>query len=218
MKKASATFLILLLASAGVQSETHPPFVGEDLSGVSCTGFSGGGYGPYDYMLRGRYSEQLRTVETYHFTTEVESLTRGKSTMSPYGDLAYTLRAWPNHHRALNSMSRYQFQVNRKRQGSEIPAECWFQRAIHYSPNDATTMMLYGMYLHRAGKLAMAKSQYKAALAIDSENIEANYNYGLLLVKLKEYSAAKRHAKKAYDAGFPLPGLRNQLAKVGQWP
>jgi tetratricopeptide (TPR) repeat protein len=217
MKITRLILSITLLAAPSLQADTHPPFVGQDLRGVSCAGFSGG-YGPYDYTLRGGYAEQLLTVESHHFNRDVESLTRGQTTMLPYGDLAYTLRAWPNHHRALNSMSRYQLQMSRKGQAIEIPAECWFQRAIRYSPKDATTYMLYGMYLQKAGKLDMARDQYQAALTINPNSADANYNYGLLLVTLKEYEAAKKHAKKAYDAGFPLPGLRNQLTRAGQWP
>ena len=217
MKITPIIFLLLSLSAPSLQADTHPPFVGQDFRGVVCAGFSGG-YGPFDYTQRGRYAEQLRTVKSHHFNSNVESLTRGQTTMLPYGDLAYTLRAWPNHHRALNSISRYQLKANRKNQALEIPAECWFQRAILYSPKDATTYMLYGIYLQKAGKAAMAKEQYQAALAIDPDNIEANYNYGLLLVTLKEYEAARKHAKNAYDAGFPLPGLRNQLTRAGQWP
>jgi hypothetical protein len=33
----------------------------------------------------------------------------------------------------------------------------------------------------------------------------------------KDYDLAKTHAKKAYELGFPLPGLKNQLIKVGKW-
>jgi hypothetical protein len=36
-------------------------------------------------------------------------------------------------------------------------------------------------------------------------------------VKKKDYEQARTHARKAYDQGFPLPGLRNQLIQAGKW-
>jgi hypothetical protein len=33
----------------------------------------------------------------------------------------------------------------------------------------------------------------------------------------KDYELAKTYAKKAYELGFPLPGLKNQLIKAGKW-
>ncbi|WP_146003606.1 hypothetical protein [Kineobactrum sediminis] len=138
--------------------------------------------------------------------------------MLPYGDLAYTLGAWPNHHRALNAISRYQMVSSRKGEQLRIPAECWFQRAIQFSPRDATTRMLYAMHLQKVGKLEAARAIYVEALELDSRNIQLHYNYGLLLAAMKNYPEARRHAKIAYDAEFPLPGLRNQLSRAGHWP
>ena len=217
MKIALVILLLLSVPVSKLQADNHPPFVGRDLRGIACAGFSGG-YGPYDYTLRGSYAEQLRVVESHHFTRNVESLKRGSTTILPYGDLAYTLRAWPNHHRALYSISRYQLRLNRKNETIPIPAECWFQRAVLYSPKDATAYMLFGMYLQKAGRVEMAQEKYQAALDIDPDNIKAHYNYGLFLVSQERYEEAKHHAKRAYDAGFPLPGLRNQLTQAGKWP
>jgi hypothetical protein len=33
----------------------------------------------------------------------------------------------------------------------------------------------------------------------------------------KNYEQAKIYAKKAYELGFPLPGLKNQLIQAGKW-
>ncbi len=124
-----------VLISVSGHGDSHPPFTGQDLAGRPCAGFSGG-YGPYDYTQRHAYSKQLRRVEKHHFTSDVEFLKRGSTTMLPYGDLAYTLRAWPNHHRALNAISRYQLRMKRKNKSIDIPAECWFKRAISYTRRD----------------------------------------------------------------------------------
>ena len=43
------------------------------------------------------------------------------------------------------------------------------------------------------------------------------YNLGLIYVDLKDYENAREYAKRAYDGGFPLPGLRQKLVQAGQW-
>ncbi len=37
-----------------------------------------------------------------------------------------------------------------------------------------------------------------------------------MYLKEKDYEQAIVHAKKAYELGFPLPGLRNKLMKTGK--
>jgi tetratricopeptide (TPR) repeat protein len=44
---------------------------------------------------------------------------------------------------------------------------------------------------------------------------EINYFLGLVLVDLKDYAAAREYARKAYTLGYPLPGLRDKLARAG---
>jgi hypothetical protein len=34
---------------------------------------------------------------------------------------------------------------------------------------------------------------------------------------MKDYGKAVEYAKKAYDLGFPLAGLRNKLKQAGKW-
>ncbi|WP_420796964.1 tetratricopeptide repeat protein [Ectothiorhodospira variabilis] len=67
----------------------------------------------------------------------------------------------------------------------------------------------------RTGDQAAAKEQLVKASELDSENPEAHYNMGLLFYRLSEYERALSHAKEAYSAGYPLPGLRNLLEGRG---
>ena len=60
-----------------------------------------GQYGPYDYHT---HKDKLQVVERYHFTAVVEALTRGSQNTLAGGDIDYTLRAFPNRHRALLAM------------------------------------------------------------------------------------------------------------------
>lgn len=71
-------------------------------------------YGPFDYTNPEHRSKNLGVVERFHFTLEVESLIRGKSSYI-WGDLDYTLRAFPNHHRALYAFARYEIRERQKK-------------------------------------------------------------------------------------------------------
>ena len=69
---------------------------------AACGPLETGGYGPYDYTNPIHFREKLPIVEGAHFDAGVESL-RGhlkKNAGTLDGDLDYTLRAFPNHHRA----------------------------------------------------------------------------------------------------------------------
>ena len=77
------------------------------LAGFACAasaqtnpcGELGNSFGPFDY--RTVPEQPKRLVEGAHFTPVVESLIRGNTASGPGGDIDYTLRAMPNHHRAL---------------------------------------------------------------------------------------------------------------------
>lgn len=174
-------------------------------------------YGPFDYRDPS-FAENLHLVEIAHFTTSVESLIRGNTAIRPGHDLDYTLRAFPNHHRALNAMARYQLRFP----GGPPPkahytAECYFQRAIRFTPDDEMVYMLRGNYRARSGKYKEALKDYEKALQLKPESAEIHYNLGLLYIKLKDYEKARLHALRAYQGGFPLPGLRDQLQRLGKW-
>jgi tetratricopeptide (TPR) repeat protein len=192
------------------------PWVGETLWGAPCEG-GGQGFGPFDYTQRAQYSRQLMEVEGAHFPPQVENLISGKRG-SLMGDLDYTLRAWPNHHRALNSVIRYRL---RNKEGivktNETPAECYLQRAVNYSPKDGISQMLYGILLQQMGHPQDALKAYQQAERLEPNNLQVKYNMGLLLVELKQYEEAKEYATEVYSMNFPLPGLMRKLKEQGYW-
>lgn len=49
------------------------------------------------------------------------------------------------------------------------------------------------------------------------DDINLQYNLGLAYFQAKEYDKAREYAKRAYDRGFPLQGLKNMLIKAGKW-
>ena len=172
-------------------------------------------YGPFDYTNGEHFIEKLPIVEEGHFNSDVETLTSGLSG-TIMGDLDYTLRAFPNHHRALNAMGKYKLQ---KKQDIEeyLSAECYFARAIAFKPEDGVVYQIYAIYLHKSGKVAEAEKQYFTALRFQPESSEIHYNLGLLYYDKSNYQLALDHAQKAYALNYPLEGLKRLLIRKGVW-
>ncbi len=169
-------------------------------------------YGPFDYRDPTARAAKLPVVEDYHFTPDVESLRKGSTSYLAMGDIDYTLRAFPNHPRALASMARWAL-MGGTFPNPDIPsAECYFERAIAFAPDDPAVRVIYGGYLYRRHKPKEALQQYETALRIAPQSPEINYDAGLLYVDLGDLPRAKQCAKIAYDAGYPLPGLRMKIA------
>ena len=156
-------------------------------------------------------------VERNHFTPNVEALIKGQ-TGDLAADIALTLRAVPNHYRALYAMSQWQLKNGFPANDERIwPVECYFKRALLFKPDDATIYMLYGIYLHKAGKLDESLEKYKQAEKYSPDLTELHYNIGLLYFDMKDYNKSLIHAQQAYKQGYPLPGLRNKLIDAGKW-
>lgn len=174
------------------------------------------GYGPYDYRYdRG---ETLDRVESEHFTPRVEALIRGK-TGSAGQDIGYTLRAFPNHHRALLSAQLLaERDKTDKPTGMDHTVDCYFRRAIFFKPDDAVVRMLYSRFLFKAGRVADAKSQLQTAGSGKEVSPFTLYNIGLVLFDFKEYELAGAYAQRALDMGFNRPDLKNRLTELNMWP
>jgi Flp pilus assembly protein TadD len=174
-----------------------------------------GGYGPFDYSDPQIRAEKLYVVESYHFTPDVEQLRAGKSS-TVAGDLDYTLRAFPNHHRALNSMARLGL-AKGNMSGARYSVDCYFDRAIRWRPEDPVVRGIYANYLFKKGDTVGARQQYDEALRLGPNSPEISYNAGLFFVAQKDYDRARALAKVAYAGGYPLPGLKNKLQEAGEW-
>lgn len=184
-------------------------------AGNYCGPLSGGHYGPFDYRLRGTFN--LDVVERAHFTPEIEAGIKGNTSYLGQ-DLNYTLRAVPNHPRALSTL--VQLAVRKKTLKIDhmmYPVECYFDRALRFAPDDGTVKAIYGNYLHSVGRSNEALKMLQDAANLLPQDPTINYNLGLVYFARKDYAAAMRHARVAYDLGFPLPGLKNKLTKAGKW-
>lgn len=195
---------VILMLSPAIQAQ--------ELQGVC--GSLDNAYGPYDYRTE---KKKLVIVERFHFTSSVESLSRGHSGTIA-GDLDYTLRASPNHHRALMALIKYGLKQKASTfPGANYSVECYLNRAEEFRPDDAMVKVIYGLYhlYHKRNNEAVAKLEEGRKL--DSRNANINYNLGLAYFELKRYDQALEMAHSAYALGFPLPGLKNKLKSVGKW-
>lgn len=170
-------------------------------------------FGPFDYRDPEARGEPLHLVESAHFTSDIENLIRGNSgTLG--GDLDYTLRAFPNHHRALYSVAKYAM-----RSGNTLlrPGACYFDRAIRFRPDDAMVYLVQGIYLSQARKFDDSIKSYRRAITLQPGSAEAHYNLGLALLQVNDPAGANEQAQIAYGLGYPFDGLRRRLTKLGAW-
>lgn len=176
------------------------------------------GFGPFDYSNATARRDSLPVVERVHFTKEVEQLISGASSAVIGADIDYTIRAFPNHYRALDAMSRLAEREKTPRpRGSSCTVQGWFERALRFKNDDAMVYMTYGMHLYRRKELAKAIEQMESAERLAPTNANIQYNLGLLQFEMKNYDKAAKHAQKAYKGGIQLAGLRNKLMQAGKW-
>jgi tetratricopeptide (TPR) repeat protein len=207
MWKIAAVSLALMATGSAVAAGAQSNYCG-DLKNA---------FGPFDYRLRAENIDSFNLVESAHFTAEVENGVKGTSGAIG-GDLDYTLRAIPNHHRALAAMARVGVRTKSLQiPGAKYPVECYFERAMRFQPNDGGVRAEMGNYLYALGKTDKAFSMFKDAAELSPENATVNYNLGLAYFQKKDYDNSLLYAKKAYALGFPLPGLKNKLAAAGKW-
>lgn len=187
---------------------------GAEVNDYICGGLQNG-YGPYDYRSD---KDKLSIVEQFHLTSNVITLTSAQSAGSVGGDLDYVLRAFPNHHVALNAMFRLGEKEKRpKPSGAKYSVECYFQRALRFRNDDAIVKTVYAAYLVKHGKSTEALNQLIEAAQLGEDNANVIYNTGLVYFDLKDYEKSLSYAHHAYRLGFPLPGLRDKLKRLGKW-
>lgn len=179
-------------------------------------------YGPFDYTNPEHFRDKLPVVEKGHFNSDVETLRKGMSSNYVASDIAYVLRSFPNHHRALNAMDRLwrEHQKNNTFPPGILKSntpEFYFAKAMKFSPQDGYVRLLYGIHLHTVGKHQEALNRYKEAEPLLPNSPELHYNLGLLYLKMGDKEQAKAHAIQAYSRGYPLEGLKIKLIKVGAW-
>lgn len=186
---------------------------------AAAQGVPGAGWAPstynwtIDYYNPSAHDQKLRfLIEKFHLVKAKGRIAKGDMT-NVWNDIDYTLQHCPNHPEGLRVMSNLAIEHNRLDLANK-----YFDAAVKFRPTDLSVRILYAIHLHKVGAYNKALDQYKAALAIDPNSVEAHYNLGLLYADMGKFEEAKVHAKQAYELGYPLPGLRNILTKAGYWP
>ena len=160
---------------------------------------------------------RINAVQHHHFDADTENLIRGV-TGHVGADLDFLVSHSPNHHRGLTALVRLAVRDKTpKPVGVRIPVECYLLRALEFAPTDAEVHKIYGTYLARLGRNAEALARYEAAEKLSPDDPVIAYNMGLLLAEKRDFERARLYAKKAYASGLELPGLREKLARQGQW-
>ena len=174
-------------------------------------------FGPHDYRTASQKTRKL--VERYHFTQSVETLTKGESTVRIGGDIHYTLRAFPNHHRALTAMIKLAAREKRETPiGAGYTVSCYIERAIEFRPDDVTVRVIAASFYAKKKDKEVALEHLSVARDAAGANPQVHYNLGLIYFQVGEYEEAIRSARIAYDGGISLPGLRDKLKSIKRWP
>jgi tetratricopeptide (TPR) repeat protein len=153
----------------------------------------------------------LGTVEQHHLNQGIEAVNKGSLSYA-LQHFDFILNRFPNHPRALLLVSEVFHKMK-----TPAKADLYFQRAIELYPETAPTYAAYGIFLQKSGQLERAIENYKTSLKLDPGHMGTHYNLGLAYFDKKQFDLANQHAQEAYAQGFPLPGLRDKLRKVGAW-
>lgn len=170
-------------------------------------------YGPFDYRVD---QQKLPVVENRHFTPKIEALIGGESTAAAGPDIEYTLRAFPNHTRALAAVMRLG-QRHKTNQPKELAysVDCHFERALRFRNDDVVVRMMWVQWLGQTQRRAEALRQL--SLVEHRGDPMTLQNLGLLYADLGEYDLAAKKAREAQQMGFSTPILLRILEEAGQW-
>lgn len=204
-------------------------FAVAQVSAEYCGGLANG-FGPFDYRADHHvpvpgdqmpHPVKRRLVEGAHFTPRVENLIGAQSggQIGPPGaDLDYTLRAFPNHHRALFAVMKYGERTgSRKPPGLPREVECYFERALRFKPNDVIARVIFSTYLVKNKRQEEAIAQLEQATVLAGDNAFTHYNIGLTYFDMKIYDKALASAHRALELGFERTELRDQLKSANKW-
>jgi tetratricopeptide (TPR) repeat protein len=100
--------------------------------------------------------------------------------------------------------------------GAQVKAMEQFNRAISANPTYAGAYVAKASLLKRQGSASAALDVLiKGSEATKGESPELENSLGLAYFDAKQFEKAREHARLAYSLGFPLPALRDKLARAG---
>ncbi|MFH7044199.1 hypothetical protein ABT392_18055 [Paucibacter sp. JuS9] len=214
--KSISLAIALSLSSLGAQAQTLP---------LAC-GSLAMQWGPFDYRPDHYIPENtyrshealLRVVEIEHFTPEVEAGLRGKLVRHPGKDLSYTLGIFPNHHRALISLSNLAIRLKTPQPiETKFSVDCYFQRGIAFRPDDLLVRLIYAHHMVQTGRAAEAEAQIDFAAAQKGASPFTLRNIASLYLDAGKPEKALIHAQLAQEAGLNIDALKERMQKLGAW-
>jgi tetratricopeptide (TPR) repeat protein len=101
-------------------------------------------------------------------------------------------------------------------QGKTTEALQSLDQTIAAHPTYDGAYIAKSILLKRSGKADASRNVLlQGAEATGDGSAELHYALGLSYANTKEYEKAVEHARRAYELGYPLPGLRNKLERAG---
>jgi tetratricopeptide (TPR) repeat protein len=100
--------------------------------------------------------------------------------------------------------------------GEVAEAEAYFARAIEAGPqHPAGYLGMFQFYRDRGESQKALRVLEQADEAMSGQSGEIKYFLGIMNLDLGNKQAALEYAREAYALGYPLPALRDRLAKAG---
>jgi len=179
---------------------------------------------PRDYRTVDDHWRNL--VENEHFDAHYKAYLEGylkvpagrhKEYESISAGFDYTLWGFPNHPRALAAIERLSHNQKNvdKLPGMHLSVSCYFQRAVQWYPDDPLPHAIYAYYLARRQHPEQARYEVWQADRLEAYDFNVSMYLAFALIEMHQYQDAARHAKRAYAQGYPLPWLRQRLAREG---
>lgn len=98
-------------------------------------------------------------------------------------------------------------------------AKQYLERAISIAPDDPSAYILLSLLYREQGDLQLAMQTLEQGNTVtNGVSADIQYNLGLIALETGKLDSATKHAKAAYDLGYPLPGLKNKLIAKNAWP
>lgn len=166
----------------------------------------------YDFYARNWPEGLHKRVHQYHLEEGHKHVDSG-SYQSALNDAEFILSRFPNDPEGLQLIMRIALDGD----PDDTAAMPYFETALNRYPQHGETWLLYGIYLHRLGRLKEAVEAYNSAIDREARLAESYYNLGLALLDLGRLKRANEAAQRAYGLGHPLPGLRKRLRAKNAW-